>query len=117
MKLLFATLAVLGSLALPGCAVLVLSGRGRRAPSTIAVPAYFPPGGTWTQLSTCAPAVGVAVLNPASGPGGAPDPSYSAAVQQAQAAGIAVLGYVPTGYGSRSLNAVLDEVCSYVDWY
>ena len=46
-------------------------------------------------------------MNPNSGPGYSPNPNYVTAVRDAQAAGIAVVGYVYTGYGTRSLTDTL----------
>ena len=48
--------------------------------------------------------VGLAVMNPNSGPGTAADPNYANAVRSAQASGVRVAGYVYTSYGSRSLS-------------
>ncbi|WP_173064194.1 spherulation-specific family 4 protein [Phytohabitans houttuyneae] len=66
----------------------------------LAVPAYFYPGGDgaalWRRLT--GPGTGIAVANPFSGPGKTRDPNYGAAIAAAKAAGVTVLGYVPTGY-------------------
>ena len=89
------------------------------AAQSIAVPAYFYPGGSpnyWTQLQQAGPGT-LAVMNPASGPGSAPDPNYVSAVKAAEAAGITVVGYVYTSYGSRSLRAVESDVNKYYSWY
>ena len=51
------------------------------------------------------------------GAGSAPDPNYVAAVKQAQAKGIDVIGYVDTAYGTRSISAVETEVNNYRAWY
>lgn len=68
----------------------------------IAVPAYFNPNGAggsyWTQLDQGAPAVGIAIANPNSGPGTAFDQGYANAIRSASGAGIRVIGYVDTGY-------------------
>ena len=66
-------------------------------PQKIAVPAYFPPGGYWTQLGRLA-GNAVAVANPNSGPGSSFDQSYADAISAAHNAGVKVLGYVDTGY-------------------
>ena len=56
-------------------------------------------------------------LNINSGPGTAPDPHFQALVRQAQAAGIAVLGYSSTSYGQRPIGSVETEVRQYRAWY
>jgi len=99
--------------------VLLISGVAAQAATaqTMAVPAYFYPGSYWTQLDQARPGVGVAVMNPDSGPGAAPDPNYVAAVRSAKAAGITVVGYVYTSYGSRSIAAVESDINNYYSWY
>ncbi|HYB30413.1 MAG TPA: spherulation-specific family 4 protein [Solirubrobacteraceae bacterium] len=101
--------------------VLLIVGVGARAAAaeSVAVPAYFYPGGTpdyWTQLDQAGPGA-LAVVNPSSGPGSAPDVNYVGAVKSAEAAGIIVVGYVYTNYGSRSLRAVESDVDKYYNWY
>ena len=85
----------------------------------VAVPSYFYPasGSPWAQLDGGGPAVGIAIINPASGPGSAPDPSYAAQVQASQQAGVAVLGYVHTSYGGRAAATVQAEIDDYYSWY
>jgi hypothetical protein len=56
-------------------------------------------------------------LNINSGPGTAPDPHFQALARQAQAAGIAVLGYSSTSYGQRPIGSVETEVRQYKAWY
>ena len=94
----------------------------RAVPATlgIIVPAYFYPSGNsyWSQLATAAASVPlVAVMNPNNGPGTVRDPNYAAAVQQVQAAGGKVYGYVYTDYGSRSLTQVKADINHYFNWY
>ncbi len=105
----------------PLLAVLIVLGvaAGSAAAQSIAVPAYFYPGGSpnyWTQLDQAGPGT-LAVLNPSSGPGSGPDPNYLSAVRSAEAAGITVVGYVYTNYGNRSLSAVESDVTKYYSWY
>jgi hypothetical protein len=57
------------------------------------------------------------IVNPDSGPGARRDHAYIAAVSRLQAVGVRVLGYVPTGYGWRPLQSVLDDVDRYQRWY
>ncbi|MFC0527742.1 spherulation-specific family 4 protein [Phytohabitans kaempferiae] len=96
-RLLAAALAlVVAPLAMPAPAAATTGGVGQR----LAVPAYFYPGGDgaalWQRLT--AQGTGIAVANPFSGPGKTRDPGYAAAIAAAGAAGVTVLGYVPTGY-------------------
>ena len=83
----------------------------------LAIPAYFPPGAGWRALQRAAPAVALAVLNPASGPGATYDPAYAATIAATRAAGIALLGYVDTAYAARDSAAVRDEIARYTAWY
>ncbi len=83
----------------------------------IAIPSYFYPGSFWTQLVSGAPTVGLAVINPASGPGKKLDNNYLQVVKSAQAAGIKVLGYVYTKYGSRRSTTVQADIDKYYTWY
>ncbi len=81
----------------------------------IAVPNYiYPP---WTQMDAGAPVVSLSVMNPNSGPGSTVDQNYVSAVKTAQAAGIAVIGYVSTDYAERSLSAVEADINAYYNWY
>ncbi len=85
------------------------------------VPAYFypgPQGSPWSDLTAAASRVSVtAILNPASGPGSARDANYVAAVSRLRNAGGRVIGYVPTGFGSRPLDDVFADVDAYRDFY
>jgi hypothetical protein len=57
------------------------------------------------------------IVNPDSGPGLHEARAYGDAVRALQAAGVRVLGYVPTGYGGRPLTEVLADVRRYLSWY
>jgi hypothetical protein len=81
------------------------------------VPAYFVPGPEWQRIIAGAPAVGMIVFNPDSGPGTATDPGYTQVIAQAQAAGITVLGYVSTNYGQRAEADVAADINRYYDLY
>ena len=83
----------------------------------MAIPAYFYPGPLWDQATAGAPKVGVMIMNPNSGPGASQNPDYVAAVTRAKAAGIKVLGYVHTSYGTVSPAAVKAEIDAYKAWY
>jgi len=91
------------------------------AQQKIAVPSYFypsspVPSGLWQQLESGVPTVGLAIINPNSGPGTSPDASYQQIVST-KPSGLKILGYVHTSYGSRSLSTVESEVNSYYTWY
>jgi hypothetical protein len=85
--------------------------------ASVAVPSYIYPGAPWTQIDAGQPTVDLAIINPASGPGTAPDPNYASQVTTSQAAGVDVIGYVHTSYGARSLSTVENEVSEYESWY
>lgn len=85
------------------------------------IPAYFDPSTDltdWNRMAAAASQVPLmAIMNPNSGPGTAPDPSYTSAVITLDASGGSTLGYVHTSYGTRSLAAVEKEVSRYFSWY
>ncbi|WP_374340277.1 spherulation-specific family 4 protein [Methyloversatilis sp.] len=86
------------------------------------VPAYFYPAGNgagyWQTLTDSAPGVGItAILNPDSGPGSELDLNYTAVVDDLQAAGGRVIGYVHTSYGTRSAATVRAEIDRYYALY
>jgi hypothetical protein len=55
------------------------------------------------------------LTSPATTP--APDPRFQALVRQAQAAGVAVLGYSSTNYAQRPIGSVETEVRQCRAWY
>jgi hypothetical protein len=85
------------------------------------VPAYFDPSTDatdWNRMASAATQVPlIAVMNPNSGPGSAPDPSYTAAIMTLDGSGGSTLGYVHTSYGYRKLSAVKQEIARYFSWY
>lgn len=86
----------------------------------LVVPAYFQPGAQadlWQQLARQAEDVRQVVLNPASGPGDAPDHGFAAAAAMLREAGIAVLGYVDTNYGRRTGRDALADLYQYLNWF
>lgn len=84
---------------------------------SLAVPAYFYPGQTWTTARNSAPKLKLMVMNPNSGSGTSANSDYVAAVANARAAGIKVVGYVYTNYGARSAAVVKQEITNYKNWY
>ncbi len=107
----------------------VMSASPRRASALVsgqhlAIPSYFnpdPAGCTtncyWVQLDSGAPTVGIAIINPNSGPGKTLDQNYVNTTRTAQAKGITVLGYVHTSYGRRNGSQVKGEIDKYYNWY
>jgi hypothetical protein len=96
------------------------------APSPLAggtiVPLYTDPSdATWSQLATAArahPTVSVvAVINPNNGPTASADPSYAAGITMLASAGITVIGYVATGYGSRPIADIDHDIDLYQSQY
>jgi hypothetical protein len=104
-------------LAAVGLVLPLISGSGPRC-QQIAVPAYFYPGADWTRATDSRPAPAIMILDiTSSGAGSSPDPDYQAAVRQAQAAGIKILGYSNTDYTQRPAAAVEADVRKYAAWY
>ena len=58
-----------------------------------------------------------AVINPSSGPGSGQDPNFVQGINSLRSAGINVLGYVATGYGSDSVSSVEAQINDYKQWY
>lgn len=97
-----------------------LSGSATAGPVTALVPAYFypTPNSPWQQLNEAAGVISVeAIMNPASGPGSAPNSDYVAAVDALRTAGGRVIGYVSTAFGARTLDAVMADIDAYLSWY
>ncbi|MFD6421389.1 spherulation-specific family 4 protein [Streptomyces sp. NPDC060198] len=87
---------------------------------SLLVPLYVHPAedpGAWHRLITAADLTYGVVLNPASGPGTAPDPAFAAAAEALRAAGALLLGYVDTDYGTRDPDLVLAEFRLHREWY
>jgi hypothetical protein len=82
----------------------------------LAVPAYFAPGPHWAELDAVGP-VGLAIVNPASGPGSAASPAYAAQIEQSRARGITIIGYVDTDYAHRPMDDVRRDIDAYARWY
>ncbi|MFI5419777.1 MAG: spherulation-specific family 4 protein [Nitrososphaerales archaeon] len=87
----------------------------------IIIPLYSYPNADWqtvVQEKESNPSVPmVAVINPNNGPGYAIDPNFVAGIQALKAAGILVLGYVPTSYGGRSSADVISDITTYASRY
>ena len=92
-------------------------------PATAAiVPLYtVPSDSSWAAVATAKmahPKVPVyAVVDPASGPGPAADAGYAAGIGKLQLAGVTVLGYVPTGYGGRTVADIEANIDRWKSFY
>ncbi len=82
----------------------------------IVVPAYFDPGPAWRRAIAAAPATGIMILNPNSGPDQYLE-HWATVTRRAQAAGIKVIGYVRTDRARRAPAVVKKEIDRYFDWY
>lgn len=88
----------------------------------VLVPAYFYPEGAgigyWNALGAAASKVPlVAIMNPDNGPGTAVDSSYTNVLGSFLTAGGRAIGYVYTGYGTRSLAVVKVDVDKWRTFY
>jgi hypothetical protein len=80
------------------------------------IPAYVPPD-ELAALTHAPHRPRMVVINPASGPGPVRRRAYAEAVRVLRAAGVTVLGYVPTRWGARPAADVLRDMEDYVAWY
>ena len=71
----------------------------------------------WSELALTSAGPILIILNPASGPGAAVDPNYTAALESLRSTSVDVYGYVDTDYGQRATSAVLADADKYVEWY
>ena len=89
----------------------------------VLVPMYIYPtwfaagGGAWQVMQSAAPAVAFAVADPANGPGGSSNSDYATQIPLAKAAGVKMLGYVTTGYGTVPTATVTGQVDNWYSWY
>jgi hypothetical protein len=100
-----------------GPAIVLDAGVVRAGTVRLVVPAYWDPDQQWQRIIAAAPTVGMIIFNPNSGPGTVTKPGYAAAIAQAQAAGIKVLGYVSTQYGARAEADIDADVNGYYSLY
>jgi hypothetical protein len=116
---------VAGALALlllvPALAGTNLQAADAATATGIMVPLYTYPGGTWdtvVETKNDHPDVPiVAIVNPASGPGGSKNSNYVSGIGELKDAGVIVLGYVSTAYTGRSLTAVKGDIDKWDSWY
>lgn len=111
-------------LVLAGCGFLHVP-RAAASPIELLVPAYIYPGGAnlavWDQLIAAASRAGVtAIINPNNGPymnDASAQAQYQSLTDELHLAGGRMIGYITTGYGSKALSAVQDEVDDYLSKY
>ncbi|MBV2356277.1 spherulation-specific family 4 protein [Streptomyces sp. J2-1] len=87
---------------------------------SLLVPLYVHPAedpGAWHRLIAAAGRTFGVVLNPANGPGTAPDPAFAAAAAALREAGARLLGYVDTDYGVRERADVVADLRRHREWY
>jgi hypothetical protein len=111
------------------CGVAIIAGVGLTARleshassvcQKLLVPAYVYPssGNLWDQVDASSPVPNMLILDiSGSGAGTQVDPTFVAAVDKARNAGIDVIGYDDTTYGSRAVSTVESEVRNYKAWY
>jgi hypothetical protein len=81
-----------------------------------AVPAYFHPAvaeAQWARLAAEGRHVRFVVVNVHNGPGDDVDPAYVRAVDPLREAGVPLVGYVDTAYGTRSGDDVIADAFHY----
>ena len=86
---------------------------------SVVAPTYFYPEVTdgWAKVVMAAMYVSAVMVNPDSGPGAQKLQEFAAVAKRSQAAGMQVLGYIPSGYGTRQIADVVSELNSYRTWY
>lgn len=87
---------------------------------TLLIPLYSYPGCQWDKLVNLRHLYGisiVAIVNPNNGPGSKRDSNYSSYIVRLKDAGIRVIGYVWTNYGSRNITEVEKDVDKWISWY
>ncbi|MEU6351914.1 spherulation-specific family 4 protein [Streptomyces sp. NPDC047072] len=94
---------VAGALLLLGAPATTTAAHAATTPNLgqhIGVPAYIPTSDTtsWTEITGAGSGLGVAIANPASGPGSAVDSGWKSVIDSAHANGTKVIGYVDSGY-------------------
>ncbi|GHG12732.1 spherulation-specific family 4 protein [Streptomyces zaomyceticus] len=87
---------------------------------SLLIPLYVHPAedpDAWHRLIARAARTYAVVLNPASGPGDAPDPAFASAARALRSAGARLLGYVDTDYGMRDAERITAEALRHQEWY
>lgn len=82
------------------------------------IPLYSYPPGQWASVVSANTYRNIDVIvNPSNGPGASLSSSYVTGIAQLRSAGVGILGYVYTGYGTRPLATVKAEVDTWQNWY
>ena len=95
-------------------------GPAQTPPPWLVVPAYFHPAvhpDQWEWLAEHAPRVRLVILNIHNGPGSTPEAPFRQVTGRLRDAGVPVIGYLDTNYGSRPARQIISEFGSYLDWY
>ena len=105
-----------------GLPILSASAQTKNGLTGVVVPLYtYPTDHSWASLIKIRqsyPSVPIiAVINPNNGVGSSKDSNYISGIKSLQNSGIVVLGYVYTGYGSRSASLVEAQMKNYKNWY
>jgi hypothetical protein len=91
----------------------------------VIIPLYtYPTDGSWAaviQAKESYPSVPmIAIINPNSGPGSSKDSNYVSGITSLEKAGVTVIGYVATGYGTSSYSKISNmesQINDYKSWY
>lgn len=91
----------------------------------VIVPLYtYPTDSSWSAVASAKesyPSVPIiAIINPDSGPGSSQDSNYVSGISNLESAGVTVIGYVATGYGTSSYSSVSNmesQINDYRTWY
>ncbi len=87
-------------------------------PQRAFVPAFFYASGIWQQAANTKPVPSYMILDISGlGAGSGPVGHFQSIVKKERAAGVTILGYSSTGYGSRPLSQVEADVRHYKAWY
>lgn len=92
------------------------SGTGLSCGQNLLIPSYFYPSNLWNTARSYKTANEIMIMNPASGPGASKDLNYEREITNTQAAGISVIGYVHTSYGTR-ITAAKADIDKYKSFY
>ena len=78
---------------------------------------YLPGGSQWDDLEADPLGISYVVMNQDSGMGTASNSDWALEISEAKAAGLRVLAYVPTGYGTQPVADVKMWMGNHRDWY
>ena len=94
---------------------------GADSSKTLLIPLYSYPNCDWNKLISLKSlyhSVNIIVIaNVNNGPGSQKDDTYASNIANLKNAGIKVIGYVWTDYGSRSTADVENDIDSWISWY